>query len=276
MDPTSSSATFLPSSPSLSSAYSLSSTPSLSSSPSPSTASSSTDNTGTTSKNNLSIALGSVAGILALLLIFGIVYFRHLSRRRRGIPITWTIDGSTLDGHSLISNENGSGRGHSQSQGFLGDNYPMVQPYKYLMDQSVDETWQNSQYGNITPPGMSPQHSAQQVYYPLPQNHDDQYTHGNASHLYAPEYTISSITGSSLPPSVDLQSPPLANSSSISVNMLNTELPGYHTAPGPEYSDRKQPLVVVGGAGSEDEMPDNQLSPTDEKSHSLTSHTLCA
>ena len=155
----------------------------------------------------------------------------------------------------------------------------MVEPYGYSMDQSADGAWRNSQYGfvrNITPPGVSPLHPAQQVYYALRQNQYDQNTHGNASNPYVPEYAIPSITGSSPPPTVGPHSALAANSSSTDVDILNAEdLPEYYTATEREYSGRKQPLVVVGDSGSEDgmkhydriqtKMPDSQLSPTEEK-----------
>ena len=70
----------------------------------------------------------------------------------------------------------------------------------------------------------------------------------------------------------------MANSSSAGVNVLNAEdLP---TAPEPKPPSRRQLLVVVGGAEDEDEdeiypydriqtgTPDNQLSPTEERSTS--------
>jgi hypothetical protein len=137
----------------------------------------------------------------------------------------------------------------------------------------TDPIWHNSPYGfvgNMTPPQMSPPHSAQQVYYTLLQN---PYDHGPSQ--YVPRYPLSP------PPMVGPISPLLANSPVIGVNTptsLNAEyLPGQYTAPALERTGPKQPLIVLGGPVDEVETYDRiqtgtpsteQLSPTDEMSAS--------
>ena len=98
----------------------------------------STDNPGAVHKQNLTIALGSLSGVLGLLLILSVVYFCYLSRRRRRNLAAWTIDSSSSDGDSLISNTRNR-RGYSRS----GDIYPLVEPYRHSMEQTADGNWRN-------------------------------------------------------------------------------------------------------------------------------------
>jgi hypothetical protein len=199
---------------------------------------------GAVHKNNLTIALGTIAGVFAVLLIFSIIY--NLRQRRRNLTAR-TIDGSPSDGNSVTSN-NRSRRGYSQS----GDSYLLVEPYQHSIEQTTDGKWRDFQYDfveNMAPPEMSPPHPAQQIHYTPPQNH---YDHGSSQ--YGPGYII---TGSSSPPMMGLHSPLLMNSSTISVNMLTSlsteDLSGYYVAPASEYAAQKQPLVVVGGPVDEGE-----------------------
>ncbi|KIM38675.1 hypothetical protein M413DRAFT_447636 [Hebeloma cylindrosporum] len=208
-------------------------------------ATSSTDNSAALRKKKLSIALGVVFGILALILIFVIIWFCYLPRRGRPTSEAWTIDGPPHDGNSPTTNGNGNGQGYTQSH-WVPSGYPVGQPHGYPMEQMADGTWRNAQYGfvgNIPPPPITALQPAQQAYYGHPPNPDqngyyDQGAGGRAPNRYMPGYTLSTITEKSTPQMVGAHSPPLPNSPSIGAltpaSFKTEELAGYYTAPASE------------------------------------------
>jgi len=222
-------------------------------------ATSSTDNSAALHKKRLSIALGTVFGVLALLLIFALVWFCYLPRRGRPTSEAWTIDGPPYDGNSPTTNGNGKGQGHIPSH-WVPSGYPVGQPHGYPMEQMADGTWRNGQYGfvgNVPPPPISALQPAQHAYYAQPQNSNengyfDPNAGSRAPNRYVPGYTLSTITEKSTPQMLGAHSPPLPNTPSIGAltpaSFKTEDLAGYYTAPASEATGAsgREAQAVVG------------------------------
>jgi len=194
-------------------------------------ATSSTDNSAALRKKRIAIALGTIFGVLGLLLIIGSIWFCYFSRRGRPTSEAWTIDGPPYDANSPATNGNGNEQRHTQSPWVPG-----YQPHGYPMEQMADGTWRNAQFGfvgNIPPPPITSLQPAQQAYYAQNEYHD-QNAGSRAPNRYVPGYTLSTITEKSTP-QVGAYSPPLPNSPSIGAitpaSFKTEELAGYYTAP---------------------------------------------
>ncbi|KAF8165989.1 hypothetical protein B0H34DRAFT_743864 [Crassisporium funariophilum] len=192
--------------------------------------------------NVVPIAVGSVFGILALLLIMFAVWF-FCRRRTRPISETWTIDGTS----SIFPS-----RGPSMGPGGMspinayasgsGTTAQQLQPHEqgYYLNQTNQGAWQNPRYGHVgmaappIPPQLNSYHTA-----PYPQNSTSPqppgYYHappipGRAPNRYEPGYTLSTITEKSTPQMGEGRTP-LAHSPASLPSEVGGN--GYHPAAPP-------------------------------------------
>lgn len=144
------------------------------------------------SKNVVPIALGTIFGILGLLLLLlGVCFFLRNKRKKRPIS-EWTVDGTAYSGAGGDNGSNGryvyptpshpQGKGGydlSQSGGYHGNGHG----HGYPMEQTHQGTFQNTRYANVGMP--APSIPAQDA--------------SMSPNRYKPGYALSTITEKSTP-----------------------------------------------------------------------------
>ncbi|CAA7269825.1 unnamed protein product [Cyclocybe aegerita] len=199
-----------------------------------------TTETSSSSKPALPIALGTVLGLLGLLLIF-LAFWFFFRKRRRPMSEAWTVSGSSVAGRAPPPPPGTAAAYWNATTGNQG----------YAMRQAGDGTWQNTRYGHVgmAPPPMPPQPMYGYNAYPYgaPQMsgapsayHPPQ---GHAPNRYLPGDTLSTITERSTPQMSEGRTP-LVNSPAS----LQSEL-GYYTAPASEAAGSTMSNDARGGYG---------------------------
>ncbi|PPR04849.1 hypothetical protein CVT24_007237 [Panaeolus cyanescens] len=153
------------------------------------------------SKPVLAVTIGTILGILGLLVIIAFIWY-FCRKRRRPLSEAWTVASSSL------SSPGGAGsRTKSRWSSFKGSKSAHGAAGYYMTQSSAHGAWQNPQYGFV---GMPPPPLPSGYAYQYPDQQHQYYTqdggiqvvappYNRAPNRYQPGYTLSTITEKSTP-----------------------------------------------------------------------------
>ncbi|KAF8967542.1 hypothetical protein BDZ97DRAFT_1755965 [Flammula alnicola] len=173
----------------------------------------------------LPIVLGSLFGVLGLIVIvLALLYFR---RRKRPVSEAWTVAGMRYS-----SPTSGGPANTPPMTNVTNSHWNAAQSYPqgYPMEQTQQGAWQNSRYGYVgmPAPAIPPQPYNGAYHGGYAYDQDPQTMAPRAPNRYQPGYTLSTITEKSTPRMAETNAS-LANSPAS----LQSDL-GYYTAPASE------------------------------------------